>query len=394
MPKLSRPGFFSSLFFALLPASGVGGGLALAPLIGAAGLGGLKPGRAIQTVRRAGLFLALFAAFAGWAILSAAWSVYPNHSQALRTAATLIGGLLFCIAATDPSARPLTRASGIAAAIVMAAFLIAEALWDMPFNRLAQPYVTDLVLLSRNPGRGATILGVICWPALGALLGPKDAVSRVLAALVFIACAWVSLQFDMQANAIGFVCGLAAFSAAIALPRIAMIATSWSAALYLLTAPLVTPALLDLAERWGRLPDSWAMRDSIWRFACAHIKEHPLIGMGLDASRGFHQMVVIRGNLMRVIPLHPHNGSLQIWLETGVIGTLLAGAALIVGGVALTRIIKTRAAAGAASGAIAAFAVSFNVSYGVWQEWWWATAFAAAAMIGAIAADDASPEAP
>ncbi|MES1203914.1 MAG: hypothetical protein ABUS57_20950, partial [Pseudomonadota bacterium] len=85
-----------------------------------------------------------------------------------------------------------------------------------------------------------------------------------------------------------------------------------------------------------------------------------------------------------LIPLHPHDASLQIWLETGAIGAGLGALALILGGVALARALRfDRVAAAGACGAIASIGLIANVSYGAWQEWWIATAFAAAALVTA-----------
>src|SRR5215813_15205981 len=71
-------------FFALLPGACVAGGLALAPLTAVAGLAGVRP-RALRPPAKPSIQLILFIGFVAWAVLSSAWSAYPDHRQALRT---------------------------------------------------------------------------------------------------------------------------------------------------------------------------------------------------------------------------------------------------------------------------------------------------------------------
>ncbi len=119
----------------------------------------------------------------------------------------------------------------------------------------------------------------------------------------------------------------------------------------------------------------------IWRFALEKARERPLIGWGFDTSRdvpGGHDNVGWGKELM---PLHPHNAVLQVWLELGVPGLLLFGAALwlllrpppeerrlVNGGlVARTTLLVMLLAV-------------MNATFGVWQSWW----VASLAMIVAV----------
>ncbi|MGA9658174.1 MAG: O-antigen ligase family protein [Asticcacaulis sp.] len=60
---------------------------------------------------------------------------------------------------------------------------------------------------------------------------------------------------------------------------------------------------------------SWAARIDIWSFAVERSLEKPFWGWGYEASRQFDP----------IIPNHPHNMSLQAWLELGIPGLLLVG---------------------------------------------------------------------
>jgi len=108
-------------------------------------------------------------------------------------------------------------------------------------------------------------------------------------------------------------------------------------------------------------PPSWDHRLDIWAFAANRIVEHALRGWGIDASRTFGP----------AIPLHTHNAALQLWLELGAPGAVLAALAFawilyrILGGT------ETDRHDGAmATGSLVAYVVIGGLSYGVWQELW------------------------
>lgn len=65
-----------------------------------------------------------------------------------------------------------------------------------------------------------------------------------------------------------------------------------------------------------RVPRSWAHRIEIWTYAVERALERPWWGWGFEATRNFEP----------IIPLHPHNPSLQAWLELGIPGLLLVAA--------------------------------------------------------------------
>jgi O-antigen ligase len=102
--------------------------------------------------------------------------------------------------------------------------------------------------------------------------------------------------------------------------------------------------------------------------------EHPLRGWGLDASRAFSPG----------IQLHPHNGPLQVWLELGAVGALIAAAFwwLALSGLARPR---ANVAAAAATATAAVYLLFGAVNFGLWQEWWLALG-ALAAVVGATVA--------
>lgn len=154
------------------------------------------------------------------------------------------------------------------------------------------------------------------------------------------------------------------------------------------SAVLVMPLLVGFIPKTpsASLPLSAVHRLVIWDFAAARIAEKPLAGWGLEASRALpggrarpDAATLDRLNIttpaqreflvlahVEVMPLHPHNGALQLWLELGGIGALL-GAALIL---ALGFAAAGSAAPAVGAGMLASAAVTGMLSFGLWQAWW------------------------
>ncbi|MCR6644475.1 MAG: O-antigen ligase family protein [Terricaulis sp.] len=265
---------------------------------------------------------------------------------------------------------------------MLAGLLAIEAIWDMPLNRAANPDVEHTWQLTGNPGRGAAVLAVLVWAGAAWLWIEKH---RAIAIIALIGAGALSSQFGQAANLAAFAAGAAAFALGLASPRVAIIAMGAALAGWLVLAPFATPALLGLADP-DALPYSWAARIEIWRYVSAGILEQPWIGHGLDASRVDEGVIVVQGQSVSAIPLHPHSGSLQIWFETGAVGAILAAAGVLAGALALAKALRaTPPAAAAAAATIAAIGVIANVSFGIWQEWWNAAMLIAAAFVAALA---------
>ncbi len=196
---------------------------------------------------------------------------------------------------------------------------------------------------------------------------------------------------------VAFILGLVVFALVFALPAL-LRGLLWTCALATLALPWVIDAVppRPLIEQSGASLQSIVHRTIIWDFTIARIKERPLLGWGLDASRrmpggdeevtmsGFNKAGGVAGQREemsgQVMPLHPHNGVLQIWLELGGLGAglvagLIALAGWFVGRARLSRLASAATAASFAAG----YAIAL-VSYGLWQGWWLAALFLMAAL--------------
>ncbi|MGH6949778.1 MAG: O-antigen ligase family protein [Vitreimonas sp.] len=370
-------------FFALLPPAAVGGAMATPVLLCLAGALAFRPSLFRQAVDTWAWPLWLLLAFVAWALATSLWSAQPGHAKALKLTVLIPFGLMFAASAAAEPTRRLTCAAGIAAFIVLAALLSIEVLWDLPLNRAANPEIPPGEVV-RNVFRGAAVLLALTWAPAAALLiqGRRIAAGALLVASSLL----VALPFDLWAHLAAFVAGLGAFALAFRAPRAAVMGVSGGLAAWMLAAPFLTPAILASQRLVDALPESWAHRAGIWNYVCARILEQPWVGRGLDASRADTRHVIVRGVEISAIPMHPHSASLQIWYETGAIGALLAALALVAAGRALSGVFaNNRPAAAAAAATLAALGVVANVSFSAWQEWWIATMFVAAALVGALA---------
>jgi len=376
-PRDARQGA-GAAFLGLAALAGIAGAQALPLLQTLAAVLGVR-WRALPGLARAnadwllvsGLGLVWLAASASWSLTPDAWERALKHVGVAGVALLFAGA-----AASTPQARRWTALGCWAAALLLVALGLAEALGGMPLNRALQPLETDLVRLSNNPGRGVTLLVLLHFPALAAARGlpPLGGVAIALGA------GFLALQFDKAANWAALAAGWGAFGAVYVLPRLGLWLCGLVWAGWLLAFPWLVGPLQPLLER---LPLSWRMRGGIWDFATARILEKPVQGWGFEAARSFTGTQRFDGVEIPNIPLHTHSGSLQTWLELGAVGAALGAVILLLSARAAARSLGSdRLAAAGAAGAAAAAFVFFNVSFGAWQEWLWA-AFAAAAVSAA-----------
>ena len=148
---------------------------------------------------------------------------------------------------------------------------------------------------------------------------------------------------------------------------------------FLFVTPLSNSHLCAIQD----VKQSAAHRLAIWNFVSRQVLEKPILGWGMDSSRaipGGSEKVpltrcidaetgAVKTSIGDLIPLHPHNASLQIWLELGGIGVLIA---LITFAELLRRsraIIAKSDIAPTAVGVFSACFTVYHISYGVWQNW-------------------------
>ncbi len=202
-----------------------------------------------------------------------------------------------------------------------------------------------LLILAVDSRAGMVGLAVGAVVGLGMLALGRPGLGRLRAGLVSI----------LSAAAVGIVCLALAQLPAIPEPDA------------LGGAPVIAAA--DLAPPAGWLDPH---RQAIWGFARDRALEAPWFGHGIDmASRLPGANAVILQFNQEFIPSHPHNWLLEMFLETGALGTLTLLATLVLLGRRLLTLAAADRAAGAAGLALtAAFWSSSFFNFSIWSAWW------------------------
>ena len=348
---------------------------------------------------RPGLPLLLCAGLFGWALLSIAWSAEARFGAG--TALALLGLLLLAAMAARALAEDaIAHLRRIVPALVAGLGLgIALLAFDQASGNMFRlairgfPEWSERITFGLKP---AVSVVALLLPALLVLPG----VSRGMRAVVLVSGVGVALWLPGESAKIAAVAGIGVATAALAAPRLMARLMAAALAMAMITAPLAFPAALSRAPDLSGLPASAAHRVLIWDFTATRIAERPLLGWGMEASRSlpgsqqsFDDATLTRfglisaeeralfGHVALRLPLHPHNGALHIWLETGLVGAVLAAALLA----ALALAAGKLAAAPAALGALASGAVTGMLSFGIWQPWWIASVLLAAVLASALA---------
>lgn len=222
--------------------------------------------------------------------------------------------------------------------------------------------------------RPLVTLVLLFWPVSAALTARGHGrIAVILAALLAV----LVMRSVSQSALLGLLAGLAAWLLMREVPRLA-IALAVVACLITLAAAPWTGAILSsvIDERLGQLLASAHVTErlGIWSAYGEAARTAPLTGWGFNASAGLGKVAALADIRARtgdiLMDSHPHHAFLQIWLEFGVIGALVAGGLVL----ALLRVIwRLDPAARPYAFALAAACLAIGlVSHGLWQAWWWA----------------------
>jgi O-antigen ligase len=347
--------------------------LALIPMGITLGLGwraGWRPGSPQGTVLLLGLLLA------AWGAITALWA--PEPARAAQLAVTLAAMMLLAHGAAG-AAQGARLMPWIGFGLV---FGLAAAFGDWQSGNALRAAVRGLkevpeaLMFGLKP---AASLMALLLPMAFALPGPW--VARVA---VLVLGAGVLISLPGETARLATMAGLGAAAISLAAPRLGPRLVGAVVALAILVMPLLTNLIPQIPS--ASLPPSAVHRLVIWDFAAQRIAEKPITGWGLEASRAMPggraqpdaatlDRLNIRVQALRdfvtqphaeLMPLHPHNGALQLWLELGGIGALIGAALMLALGVAASR----SAAPAVGAGMLASAAVTGMLSFGLWQAWW------------------------
>lgn len=370
----------------------------LAPFVFLLGILGLvaQLRRREPALYRAGPLLP-FALVLAWAALSTVWSVEPEVSLERWTklagyfllGAVLLGAAGRCVAAN--AARAWATRAALAGGAVALAGLAAHALTGgalLVGLGLRAPHPDPRIALAFT-NAAATVIAVFAAPA--ALLVYRRYGALATLATLAVTTGVVVAFSESNAAKVGLVSALAMGGLVLWRGRgtLRWLAAAFVALVLLAPAPrLVDPAPFSLlrnaaGEHGLILPGAVLHRTYIYDFVLDRIAERPLLGWGLGTSR---VMPGGRGHVPdpdlknhELLPLHPHNGVLEVWVELGAAGALGFAAVVWLTLTAVRRRAADRGTAAALAAAMTAYLTIGQFAYGIWSSWWIAAGLLAAA---------------
>jgi O-antigen ligase len=358
----------------------------IAVFIGALGLLALPAVRVTDRDRPVAVVLLLALIWAG---ASTVWSPFHasklGNNTALKLALQLPLYWSFMCAARRATPKLQRRALAVFAlmtsllgVVLLAEFVLDAMIYEKIHFAFYKPIRHDLAEVAIAH---TAFIGALLWPlALAAAQRVKLTpwiVVPIIAGVVTSAG-----RFGAEAPVLSMAFVAAAGVAAVRWPRGAPTTIAAAAVIYSLAAPGVIWAV-RASGHYGDIEKaielSWSMRMGFWSHAVDWIGDHPLRGWGLDASRVFGPGIV----------LHPHDTALQVWLELGAVGAVLAAAFWWL---AIRRLARPRPemAAVAVTASTTVFLLFSAINFGAWQEWWLALGGLVAALAGLLMAPAAS----
>lgn len=354
------------------------------------------------------LFLPL-ALLVAWMAASALWTVDIRFTlvETARFALMALGGLILIAAARALDERGRLSVgnwfmAGFVVGLAILGFEIAtegmllRSIWWMIG-------LDKRFIFSVTYNRATSVIGVLAWPAALFFLQRK---APLVAGIALAAGAFMVHDLQKWASLIALLSGAVVFGAGLLSARATARVLAAGVALLLIAAPVLPRTVLapdTVVRAYPGISFSEYHRILIWDFATKRIAEQPFFGWGMNSARVMPggkdtAPTDIPGRTrgtgdapVELMPLHPHNTPLQLWLELGVPGVLLA-AALVVGLLLLAARHPAGRTARAASlatitGVIAIAAMSFSM----WQSWWLAVVWLAAMLLAAAAPASGRP---
>ena len=378
-------------FCLILPPLAVLSPNAVVPLlIVAALLAGLstwrETGHLPRPDRTATLFLGLLLV---WSAITATWSFDPSWAlfSVVRLAVLFLSGLVLfevCRSRGEDERQRLVKWLIAGFALGVSIFLFERA-FDFPIHRLANLLEPDFNVPLFRLNRPAVAMTLMAWPLTAALLWLKGRPAALLPVCMF----GIVLLSESDSALFGLAAGIVLSGISVMSRPLGRRILALAVIVGFLGAPFIATGLhamgLDrpdtLDSELQQQVNSAQHRIYIWGFVADRIAEHPFQGWGFDSSRNMPNFGVqsFKQQPGQVMPLHPHNAVLQIWLELGLPGVLLAMGFVLCVIRRLDRL--TPSAEICAQGFLASTLVIATSSYGIWQNMWVSVLFAAAALV-------------
>ncbi len=380
--------------FVMFPLVSHAGGLGFAPLAAIAGIAGYliydqRPDlRAVPSV-----FYAL-AVFLIWAVVTSLWSPYEDPQALSNPVKLLLGVPIYCGVFllgrhVGAKGREIIRHIILAACVLGLGILTIDLFSNYALTNFFDPINEgEHPLIKRNTNymnlsHSVTVLALI-GPVVVRLLWNKGVTGKMATGLWVIVLFICGLKIGIAAGLLAIGLGLFVMLMANRYPKQTIKTLIALAMVTLLFAPIMGYLMSFVPETVkASLSASWFHRVEIWAYAAEMIAEKPFFGHGFDAVRTFDRTFDFRElGQSNIMSLHPHNAGLHIWVETGLVGILLACMTLwFLGKFLFSYVDELPDHAPSIAGFLAAAIVICCLTYGIWQEWWWGVLFLLGAVI-------------
>lgn len=338
-----------------------------------------------------------------WMAVTALWTVNVRFTltETARFGLMTLGGLILIAAARALDARGRQSVggwfmAGFAVGLAILAFEIAteglllrSAWWVMGVDKR--------FIFSVTYNRATAAIAVLAWPAVLFFLQRK---APLVAVIALMTGAFLVQDLQKWASFIALLSSAVVFGAALLSARVTARVLAAFVILLLAAAPILPRTVLApdaVVRAHPGIAFSEYHRILIWDFAAKRIAERPILGWGMNASR------VMPGGKdktptdipdrtrgagdapVELMPLHPHNTPLQLWLELGVPGVLLAAFLTVTLLLLATRHPAGSMARAASLATITGVIAIASLSFSMWQSWWMGVIWIAIALLTAAA---------
>jgi O-antigen ligase len=312
-------------------------------------------------------------------LASILWSV--DQAQTMRSLGEavfpLFAGVVLLLFL--PRIAPPWTATAVALGVsVAAAICVGDIALDMPIRAALHLRAKEF-----EYNRPILTLLVLFWPICALAMSRHGPSMLSWMALIGATIAvWVSYSgTSMFAQTVSIIAALFAWRH----PRASLAATAIVLAMTFLSvfafgdiAGRVLPGGFVKALAWTHAAD----RLEIWQSYGAAMLLHPLLGSGFGTSVTLGDTVVasqVASEFRRMLAVgHPHNGFLQIGVELGMLGCLVALAILLL--LLRSWVDLKGAALWSRIGLLTLVAAIMLVGHGAWQAWWIAAVFTGAGL--------------
>ncbi|MBL0941635.1 MAG: O-antigen ligase family protein [Alphaproteobacteria bacterium] len=250
-----------------------------------------------------------------------------------------------------------------------------------------------LLFNSRALDHATSLLALIIWPVMYSMIEKNK---HFLAVLLLVGSSLAILYQKNHTAAIATLLSLIVWGGSFLSPlrwtrMLKIMILMFMAIAPLLPKTVLAPEIIHLSTKEWQVKSSLTHRLYIWSLMSHRIEDHPFRGSGMEANRSHYNHIsrTKKGqldelNFANFVPhstftaevtgaaLHPHNATLQVWMELGIPGIVLA---MIIVWFLLREIENIKQQRGQRM-ALATFVSALTIShssYGLWQTWWMAS---------------------